>query len=211
MSTNVLIADDHGIVRAGIKTILKDHIVTERIDEASCEEEITALVKDNFYQALLLDINMPGADFVNLMHWLKSSTPDTGVIIFSMYTEEVYGKRCMQLGAKGFLHKTASVEEIVQAFRKVLNGGTYINPALQKILMQAKNEAQPDNPFDHLSSRELEIARLIQKGHKLPEICSILHIQYSTANTYKRRIFEKLNVPTTVALSHLMQTFNISV
>ncbi|PZF74870.1 response regulator [Taibaiella soli] len=210
MSTNILIADDHGIVRAGIKTILKDHIATDNVHEAASETEVITLVKSNFYDALLLDINMPGTDFASLMQWLTTTTPDTAVIIFSMYTEDIYGKRCLQLGAKGFLHKTASDTEIVHAFRKVLNGEHYINTALRKILQERETEEQSQNPFDNLSSRELEIARLIQKGHRLPEICGILNIQYSTANTYKRRIFEKLNVPTAVALSHLMQTFQIS-
>ncbi len=210
MSARILIADDHSIVRAGIKTIVREHALSEKIDEASSENELITFVKSNFYDMILLDINIPGTDFISLMHWLQQTSPDSGIVIFSMYNEEIYGKRCLQLGAKSFLHKSATAAEIVHAFKTVLEGGTYITARLKASLQHKTNGSVTGNPFEHLSSRELEIARLINKGYKLPEICTILNIQYSTANTYKRRIFEKLNVPTAVALAHLMGMFKVT-
>jgi DNA-binding NarL/FixJ family response regulator len=207
MPYSILIADDHGIVRSGIKALLKQYFETVKIDEAATEDEITNKVRSVSFDILILDINIPGSDFVGLMGWLKNTSPDTRVIIFTTYPEEIYGERCLQLGAKGFVNKTAPDLEILKAIRQVMDGDLYVSISLQKT--RSDDESITTNPFDKLSVRELEIALLINHGHKLPEICTRLNIQYSTANTYKRRIFEKLQVHNAVSLSHLMETFNI--
>lgn len=206
---NILIADDHGIVRSGIKALIKQHLENDRIYEAANENEITQQVKTIFLDLILLDINIPGLDFTGMMEWLKHTVPETNVIVFTTYPEDIYGERCLQLGAKGFLNKTASNSEILLALKAVLSGNMYFNGQPQKNTSQLNNGNKSTNPFEKLSARELEIALLIKKGHTLPDICSILNIQYSTANTYKRRIFEKLNVHNAVTLSHLMETFKM--
>jgi len=207
----ILIADERGIVRLGLKTLILENLPVSAIDEAGNENETVNLVKSCFYDLIILDINMPDSDFVKLMHWLSVTTPQTRILIFSMYPESIYAERCLQLGAKGFLHKAASNEEIVYAMKKVLNGKVYINKAFAEIVERNNGDGGIRNPFHRLSSRELEIAALINKGHSLPEICNILNIQYSTANTYKRRIFEKLTVQNALALSRLMRVFNMEV
>jgi two-component system invasion response regulator UvrY len=207
----ILIADGHGIVRLGIKTLILENFHVSKIDEAGNENETVNLVKSCVYDLIVLDINMPDSDFVKLMHWLSVTTPRTRTLIFSTYPEDIYAERCLQLGAKGFLHKAASNEEILHAIKKVLNGKIYINEAFSEILERNNDKGKIRNPFHKLSSRELEIAALINKGHSLPQICNILNIQYSTANTYKRRIFEKLTVQNTLALSRLMRVFNMEV
>ncbi|HEX5153983.1 MAG TPA: response regulator transcription factor [Parafilimonas sp.] len=209
MNKSILIADDHEIVRVGIKTLISDNLAVKKIDEAGTQTEIIQHVKANFYDLVLLDINIPGCDFIKLMDWLKVTSPGTAVLVFTMHTEDVYGKRCMQIGAKGFLHKTASNNEIIAAINKVLEGKKYINAHLKEILGQSKKETSAGNPVSKLSARELEIALLIHKEVSLPEICTILNIQYSTANTYKRRIFEKLNVHNTLSLSRLLETCKV--
>ncbi|MBV9960741.1 MAG: response regulator transcription factor [Parafilimonas sp.] len=206
---NILVADDHSIVRSGIREIILKNFSFANIDEAANENEIVQHVKSTFYDLIVLDINMPDTDFVKLINWLSVTASKANILVFSMHPEEIYAERCLQLGAKGFLHKTASNEEILAAITKVFNGKNYISPALSEILQKRNNQTEIKNPFNALSSRELEIAILINKGHSLPEICTILNIQYSTANTYKRRIFEKLNITNTLTLSRLMQTFNM--
>lgn len=208
MQTNVLIADDHSIVRYGIRSLLSRHFDFQEIDEASNEEEITKYVKEKQYQLMVLDIGMPGSDFVNLMGWLKNTSPHTSIVIFTTYPPDIYAERCLQLGARGFLSKTAADSEIILAIKEVCNGASYINAQAKNSAMRSRISDETNNPFDKLSDRELEIAILINSGHTLPDICGILNIQYSTANTYKRRIFEKLNVHNAVSLSHLMQTFH---
>lgn len=209
MNKSILIADDHEIVRVGIKSLITDNLTVKKIDEASSEPEIIHQVKTTFYDLILLDINMPGSDFIKLMDWLKVTSPETSILVFTMHTEDVYGKHSLQAGAKGFLHKTASNSEIISAVNKVLEGKKYMNEHLRDILNQSREETTTNNPFSKLSPRELEIALLINSGVSLPDICSTLNIQYSTANTYKRRIFEKLNVYNTLSLSRLIQAFDI--
>lgn len=206
---NVLIADDHGIVRSGIKALIKQHFEGDVAYEASTENEIIKQVKSVFFDLILLDINVPGSDFTGMMDWLKHASPESNIMVFTTYPEDIYGERCLQLGAKGYLNKTASSSEILLAVKTVLSGNMYFNGQSKKNTSRSNNDNRNNNPFDQLSGRELEIALLINKGHTLPDICSILKIQYSTANTYKRRIFEKLNVHNAVTLSHLMQAFKM--
>jgi len=205
---NFLLADDHSIVRSGINALIKENYNAERIDEAEDENEIVKWVKSYTYDLILLDINMPGSDFVNLMGWLHTMSPVARILVFSMHPEDIYGARCLQLGAWGYLRKTASNEEIIIAIRKVLEGKKYISPIMAEILSQNNSGKNGSNPFENLSSRELEIALLLNKGKSLPEISTVLNIEYSTVNTYKRRIFEKLMVHNVLSLSRLMQTFN---
>lgn len=206
---NILIADDHGIVRSGIKDLIKQHFEGDVAYEASKETEIIQQVKAIFFDLILLDINIPGSDFTGMVDWLKNTSPESNIIVFTTYPEDIYGERCLQLGAKGFLNKTASNTEILLALKAVLSGNMYFNGQPQKRTSQLNNGNKNGNPFEKLSARELEIALLIKKGHTLPDICTILKIQYSTANTYKRRIFEKLNVHNAVTLAQLMETFKI--
>lgn len=206
---NILIADDHGIVRSGIKALIKQHFEGDEVYEACNENEILKQVKSVFFDLILLDINIPGSDFTGMMDWLKNIFSKSNIIVFTTYPEDIYGERCLQLGAKGFLNKTASNPEIILAIKTVLSGNMYFNGQSKKNTSRSNNDNKNSNPFEQLSGRELEIALLINKGHALPDICSILKIQYSTANTYKRRIFEKLNVHNAVSLAHLMQAFRI--
>ncbi|GAO41088.1 response regulator [Flavihumibacter petaseus] len=209
MATSILIADDHSIVRSGVKALIKQHIDQAQVEEASDENEITEKIRSRSFRLLVLDINIPGSDFTNLMEWLRHVAPETGILIFSTYNEDIYGKKCLQMGARGYLRKTAANAEILEAIRTVLEGGYYISGQLQALLQENGDEQPEVSPLGKLSAKELEIALLIQKGHSLPEICNLLKIQYSTANTYKRRVFEKLKVHNGVGLSQLMKTFHI--
>lgn len=209
MPNKILIADDHAITRVGIKSLIVDNLSVDKIDEADGENEIISKVKSIDYDLIILDINMPESDFVHLMKWLEVKSPQTAILVFTMHPEDIYGKHAMQLGARGFINKRASDKEILIAIQKVLNGELYINKTLSQILKQSKEEIKISNPFSSLSAREMEIALLLKKEHSVNEICDILNIQYSTANTYKRRIFEKLNVHNTTSLTRLMHTYNM--
>ncbi len=209
MPYSILIADDHSIIRSGIRSLIKTSLGITKIDEAANEREIAEKVKGRSYKLIFLDINMPGSDFVSMMSWLRTTTPETHILVFTTYPEDIYGKRALQLGARGFLRKTATNEEILRAFKTVLSDKIYINDELQGLLAGAGDADKQANPFDRLSARELEIALLIHKGRSLPEICQLLNIQYSTANAYKGKIFEKLEVHNAVTLSRLIKTFRV--
>jgi two-component system invasion response regulator UvrY len=207
--SKILLADDHSIVRSGIKALINENFSMCEINEAADEAEVVKCVKANHYDLIILDINLGDSDFVKLMEWLNATAPETPILVFSMYQEELYGLRSLHLGAKGYLRKTATDEEILLAIKTVLDGKKYINSALAEILSNHHDTNHVGNPFKNLSSRETEIALLLNSGKSLPEICTILSIQYSTANTFKRRIFEKLNIQSVLSLSRLMQTFNV--
>lgn len=205
----ILLADDHAIVRSGIKFLVKENFPTVSIEEAQNEAEIVRCIKGTIYDLILLDISLPNTDFTELMRWINVTSPASRILIFSMHPENIYGARCLQLGAKGYLHKTVSNEEIVEAIKRVLEGKKYIGPKLAELLSDTYDKTKAANPFENLSARELEIVEYLNNGKSLPEICEILKIQYSTANTYKRRIFEKLNVHNILSLSRLMQSFDM--
>jgi two-component system invasion response regulator UvrY len=206
---NVLLADDHSIVRSGIKALLKEHFQFQRIDEAEEGTELFRLMKIIRYDLVILDITMPELDLAHALQWIQTSSSPARVLIFTMHQEDIYGPRCLGLGASGFIHKTAPNEEIIQAVRDILGGKKYISAHLASIMSESTHKKERTNPFLSLSARELELANLLNSGKSLPEICTILNIQYSTANTHKRRLFEKLNVQNIFALCRLMQVYNM--
>jgi two-component system invasion response regulator UvrY len=206
---NILLVDDHAIVRKGIKSIIAEHLPSNEVDEAGSEQEIIQRMKQKQYHLILLDLQIPDTDFSKLMEWIQVRSPEANILIFSLHAEEMYGLRCLHMGAKGFLSKSASNEEIIYAISKVLNGEKYLSQKLSELLIDsAYNPNAPENPFDRLSQREMEIVTQLEKGKSLTEISQILKIQYSTVNTYKRRIFEKLNVRSVLDLAKMVQSFD---
>jgi len=205
----ILLADDHSIVRSGIKSLIEDNFLERQIDEAETEDEIVKHLKATDYDLVVLDINIPNTDFTRLMNWISVAAPGVKLLIFSMHPEDIYGIRCLQMGAKGYLHKTATNAEILTAIRRILDGKKYISQHLAELLSDSDTEKKRHNPFNNLSARELEMIKHLNDGRSLPEICDILKIQYSTANTFKRRIFEKLHVDSVLSLSRLMKSFEM--
>ena len=206
---NILLADDYPIVRLAVKNIIMKHLNVDRIDEADSELSIRKFVKKIRYDLIILDINMPSSDSIKTLEWLCSSFPATNILVLTMHEESFYGLRCLNMGAKGFLNKNCETSELVEGIRATLLGQTYISTTLSEIVAHAQRREKIANPFTKLSTRELEIAKFLNRGITLHNICSLLHIQYSTGNTYKRRIMEKLNVETVVSLSKLMSLYSI--
>lgn len=205
----ILLVDDYAIVRKGIQTLIAEQVPSAVVDEAGTEEEVIHLMREKQYQLIVLDLSMPNTDFCKLVEWIRVKTPTAYILVMSTRSEEMYGLRCLQMGVQGFLNKTAANEEIVLAIQKVLNGEKYISRRLSELLVDSLNNPRAtDNPFDKLSQREMEIARQLEKGKSLNEICQIMNIQYSTVNTYKRRIFEKLSVGNVLDLVKMVNTFD---
>lgn len=208
----ILLADNHNIVRFGTKVLVNERFPGCKIDEASTEKEISRLMKHNNYDLIIIEVEIPDTDFPKLMQWIKVTSPDTNVLVFTMRPEDMYGLRCFTMGAKGFLNKNESIEELITVIHKMLNGEKYISLKLSELLLESYNRTtnhhNHTNPFDNLSQREMEMVKHLDNGKTLNEICTISKIQYSTANTYKRRIFEKLNVKTVLELSRLFHSFN---
>lgn len=203
-----LLSDGHGIVRSGMRTLIKENFPARFIHETNNGGELMALVEKETYNLILMDIDIPDADVGSIMPWLATASPGSSIIIFTTYPESLYGARCMEMGASSFLPKTAESAEIVHAIQLALEKRKYISPTLASLLLE-QNQRKGATPFDFLSRREMEISVMLDKGMSVTEICRRLGIQYSTANTYKRRIFEKLNVDNVRSLYRLMRSYGM--
>lgn len=179
------------------------------VHEAWDAASVMQRLKEHSVDLVLLDIQMPGTDPVVLMHWIQSFHPATKTLIVSQNPESIYGKRYLQLGADGFISKTAPDQEIISAIGKVLNGHKYISEALSQLLLQSIGNEKQGNPFDELSQREFQVVILLAKGHTMNDVCEMLQVQYSTAHTHKRRAFEKLHISDHKELAQLAGAYDL--
>lgn len=196
MAFEILITDDHGIVRHGIKLLIKDMLPDAIIYEAENIDQMISMLKLRPYDLLILDINIPGGNTTQMMDQARLRRSDLKILIFSAYDERLYATRYIQAGANGYLHKHTSEQEIRDAIYAVLHHGRYVSSSLQSFLMESfiQKKDQPENPLLLLSNREIEVAELLVQGMGGIEISTSLSIQMSTVSTYKKRIYEKLGV-----------------
>lgn len=206
---NVLIADDHSLIRSGLRMVLDSMVIETDISEAWDAKTVMAKLKEKPFDLVLLDIQMPATDSVVLMHGIQSFYPDTKILIVSQNPEVTYGKRYMQLGANGFINKTAPDEEMIKAITKVLNGNTYVSEELSQSIVRGVLNGASGNPFDQLSQREFQVVICLAKGYSMNEVCDMLRVQYSTAHTHKRRAFEKLNIEDNKDLAQLAGAYDL--
>lgn len=208
MKTYLLI-DDHAVVRGGINYLLQDKYAPATIHEAPNGETAMDLLLENSYDIVIMDIQMPNTDSVNLMEFIKNNYPKTRVLIYSMCSEKIYAKRFMKAGAMGFLSKEAPLEEVKRALDALLAGRMYISDAVAEVLAEDSFAGKKSNPFDDLSKRELEIAQMLLAGQTLTEISKVLNIQTSTVGTHKQRLFEKIGVTNLLELKDLATTYKL--
>jgi DNA-binding NarL/FixJ family response regulator len=191
----VLLADDHQIVRDGLKRILAGTADLEVAGEAGSGDEALALVKANDYDIAMLDMSMPGLSGIDLIKRLKIEKPALKLLVLSMHGEQQYAARALKAGAAGYLNKDSAGEQLVSALRKIAAGGVYITEAAAATLLQAGKAAH-----DALSDREFEVLRLLVDGLGPTEIAERLHLSVKTVSTHKTRILEKLNLKSTADL-----------
>ena len=200
----ILLVDDHSIVRSGLKTLIKDFIPHCTVDEAQDGDSAFEKIKMDDYDLIIMDVNMPNTDSFGTIETIFSFKPETKIIIFSMNAEEVYAKRFLKIGVKGYVKKDAPANEITKAIIMVLNGKKYMSEELsEKLLNDLQKNNNSSNPFDKLSSRELEIVQHLIQGDSIAVISQKLKIHTSTVGTYKFRIFEKLQCHNIIELSLL--------
>jgi DNA-binding NarL/FixJ family response regulator len=192
----VLLADDHEIVRDGLKRILAATTDLAVAGEASGGDEALALVKANEYDVAMLDMSMPGLSGLDLIKRLKLEKPKLRILVLSMHGESQYAARALKAGASGYLNKDSAAELLLSALRKVAAGGVHIGEAAAATLLQSSEKL----PHEALSDREFEVLRLLVEGLGPTEIGERLHLSVKTVSTHKTRILEKLNVGSTAAL-----------
>jgi len=198
---NVLLADDHPMVRRGLKQMLEDEFPGVQIGEASDAASTLEAANGRAWDLILLDINLPGRSGLEVLDDLKASSPDVPVLVFSIFPEKDYAMRAFKLGASGFLCKKSDSDELLVAVKKVLAGGRYVTPALAETLAAALAGETPAVPHETLSNRELEVLRKIANGQTVKEIASELNLSEKTIGTYRARISEKLRLSTNVELT----------
>lgn len=199
----IILADDHELVRTGIRRILDDVKDFSVIAEAKSGEEAVTLCRRNAPDVVLMDVNMPGMGGLEATKKVLRMAESTRVICLSMHKEHPIPAQVMQIGAFGFITKDAEQEEMIRAIYKVASGQKYLPPEIAQNIAINKLSADSENPFDSLSTRELSIALRLTRGQRVPEIADELSINAKTVNTYRYRMFEKLGVATDVELTHL--------
>lgn len=189
MNERILIADDHYVVRAGTALVLETGFPDLKIDFAEDYEQVKKMLSSQPYGLLILDIDMPGTQYKKMISELKDIQNDIKILVFSGYDKDV-AIQYIREGAEGYLNKQSSEEEIKIAVRTVIEKGYFYPAELIGLIIQNKKS----NPAEKLSSREYEIFKLLADGNGNLEIANKLNIQMSTVSTYKKRIFQKLDV-----------------
>ena len=197
----LLIADDHEVVRRGLKDILAEEFPKMRVDEARNGQETLEAARKQAWDIVLLDINMPGRGGLEVLAELKELHPKMPVLVLSAFPEEDYALRAFKLGAAGYISKQSASDELLAAIRKVLAGGRYVTPLLAEKLAGALAGESPAAPHELLSNRELQVLRLIAAGKTIKEISAELSLSEKTVGTYRSRVSEKMRLATNVELT----------
>ncbi len=197
----ILIADDHAIVREGLKQIVAEESDMIVSGEAENAAGMMDLLNNNSYDIVILDINMPGKSGLEALKDLKTTFPDLPVLILSMYSEDQYGLRAIRAGAAGYLKKVSAPEELVRAIRLINNGGKYISQELAEKMADSFGSVKESMPHETLSDREFQIMCAIASGKSAEVIARELSISVHTIYSYRNRIFEKMGLKTNVELT----------
>ena len=198
--TRVLIADDHALVRDGLRHILRSASGLEVAGEASDGATTIAMIRATAADVLVLDLSMPGRNGVELLKQIKDEKPALRILVLTMHAEQQYAVRAFKAGASGYLTKESASAELVTAVSKVAAGGVYVSLAMAERLAQSLNEPADDLPHQRLSDREFEVFRRIAAGETITQIAQALSVSAKTVSTYKTRILEKMQMPHETAL-----------
>ncbi|NIP31602.1 MAG: UvrY/SirA/GacA family response regulator transcription factor [Candidatus Dadabacteria bacterium] len=206
---NVVIIDDHDLIRAGIRYMLSDVPGIKVVGEANNGEDGLKLVRELSPEIVLMDIRMPGVGGLEATRKILQYSPDTKVLIITVCSDDMHPTRLLQIGAAGYLTKDASVDEMIQAIRTIHAGQRYVNPRVAQQLILKNVKDVEKTSFDNLSNRELQIAMMIVKGYKVKDIAEKLNLSPKTVNSYRYRIFSKLKIKGDVELVRLALQYGL--
>ncbi len=195
----VLLADDHGIVRAGLRRLIEESGDIKVITEAADGQEALQMARKSPPDVAVIDISMPGMDGLEVVSQLRSFLPMLPILILTMHEEEQYVGRALSAGAMGYVTKRSAPEELVKAIRKLHGGGRFLSDSAAEVL--AARAARGGSPLDSLSNREMQVLRCLALGKTNREIAETYHISVKTVDTYRGRLLGKLGLRNNAELS----------
>ncbi len=198
----VVLADDHGLMREGIKHILRQANDIEVFGEATDGFEVLSLVRKGGFDVLVMDLSMPGRSGMDLIKQITGEAPGIAVLILTMHDEDQYAARAIRLGAHGYITKESAGTELVNAIRKVHSGRPYISMEVAEQLAMDAMPNKHDLPHKSLTNREFEVFNLLVIGRSVTDIAETLHLSVKTISTHKAHILQKLGTP---SLAELVQ------
>jgi two-component system, NarL family, invasion response regulator UvrY len=207
--TRILIADDHELVRRGVRHILAEAFADLAVGEATDARQTLEAAGKGAWDIVLLDINMPGRSGIEVLQDLKELHPRLPVVVLTAYPEKDYAVRAFKLGAAGYVSKGSASGELIAAIRKALAGGRYVTATLAEALAATVAGESCAVPHDALSNRELQVLRLVALGKPLKEIAAELSLSEKTIGTYRVRIARKLGLSTNVELARYATRYKL--
>ncbi len=190
----ILIADDHALIRKGLRHILLEEFPSAFIDESPDAEDIIKKTLSGDWDVIICDLSMPGRSGLDVVQYVKQNFPKIPVLILSIHPEEQYAIRAIKTGAAGYLSKDAAPEELVKAVRRVLLGRKYVSSSIAEKLTDELYEDGAKEPHESLSHREFDVFRLLSAGSTVSEISEKLSLSANTVSTYRTRIMGKMKM-----------------
>jgi DNA-binding NarL/FixJ family response regulator len=198
----ILLADDHPVVRHGLRQILTDAIPEADLGEACDARETIQLYSEARWDTVVLDLSMPGSSGLELLKDLRQLDSRTPIIVLSLYPESQYAVRALRAGAAGYLTKECAPSDLIAAIRRAASGGKYISSSIAERLLRGSEPSSDGNPHEKLSDREYEVLTLIASGKTVKEVAEQLLLSVKTVSTYRTRVLEKMQMKTNAELTY---------
>jgi DNA-binding NarL/FixJ family response regulator len=198
----IMVADDHAIIRDGLKQIIGFNTDMEVVAEAGSGDEVLQQLRKTPCDMLLMDLSMPGKSGIALIQQVKASHPKLGVLVLSMHQESQYAVQAIRAGASGYITKSMASQQLIEGIRKVARGGSFISAAVAEKLVQQMHKPEGDLPHARLTSREFQIFQMLVEGRSVNEIADALALSNKTVSTHKANIQQKMEIETTAGLVH---------
>ncbi|MBS3757282.1 MAG: response regulator transcription factor [Desulfobacterales bacterium] len=198
----IFIADDHAVVREGLKQIISEVSDMRVVEESDNGFDVVSYVEMNPYDVIVLDITMPGPNILDLIKELRQKKPRLPILVLSIHPEEQYAVRVLRAGASGYLTKESAPDELVSAIRKVANGGKYVSAALAEKILFTLGTNEEQMPHDNLSDREYQALCMIASGKTVKSIAEELNLSEKTVSTYRTRVLQKMGMKSNAEITH---------
>lgn len=206
---NILIADDHTVVRKGLIQILMDQFTNLTFCEVNNGNQLLQEARKNTWDIIITDLSMPGRNGLDTIKQIHLELPEVPILVLSIHSEDQYAVRVLKAGASGYLTKESAPDELVKAVKQILDGNKYINSSVAEKLLSSIEKGHSGMPHEGLSDREFDVLKLIASGKSVSEIASKLALSVNTISTYRMRLLEKMEMRSSSELTHYAISNNL--